>query len=94
MFRLSLLSVMAESRRVQLTTLTCDAPSSFEKPAQTSPLCDPEGNGSNGPADTDTVRLVLSLFEPDEHSFPQFSYSQLIEDKVGFLVWIQLRKQS
>lgn len=39
----------------------------------------------------DTVRLVLALFDPDEHSFPEFSYSQLIENKVGFYPnWISL----
>lgn len=32
----------------------------------------------------DTVRLFLTLFDPDEQSFPEFSYSQLIENKVGF----------
>lgn len=35
-------------------------------------------------ANTDTVRLVLTLFEPDERSFPEFSYTQLIDNKVGF----------
>ncbi|KAG8014603.1 Ubinuclein-1, partial [Nibea albiflora] len=29
------------------------------------------------------VRLVLTLFEPDERSFPEFSYSQLIDNKIN-----------
>ncbi|KAM8843719.1 ubinuclein-1 isoform 1-T1 [Synchiropus picturatus] len=28
-----------------------------------------------------TVRLTLSLFEPDDRNFPEFCYSQLVEDK-------------
>eukprot|EP00064_Thunnus_orientalis_P010897 superscaffoldBa00001520_g10926 len=76
---------MAESRRVQFTTLTCDVPSSSDKPgsAQKSPSCVMQGkeNGSDGPADTDTVRLVLKLFEPDDRDFPEFSYSQLVDNK-------------
>ena len=79
---------MAESRRVQLTTLSCDAPSSSDKPGSvpTSPsgVLQVKENGSDRPADTGTVRLVLTLFEPDERSFPEFSYSQLVDSKVGF----------
>ncbi|CAK6972989.1 ubinuclein-1-like [Scomber scombrus] len=77
---------MAESRRVQLTTLTCDEPSSSQGSAQKSPPCDLQEKGSDGPADTGTVRLVLSLFEPDDRSFPEFSYSQLVENKIGQVV--------
>ncbi|XP_027139209.1 ubinuclein-1 [Larimichthys crocea] len=78
---------MAESRRVQLTTLSCDVPSSSDKPAAP-PKC-PSGalqvkeDRPDQPGDTDTVRLVLTLFEPDERSFPEFSYSQLIDNKVN-----------
>ncbi|XP_067441402.1 ubinuclein-1-like [Thunnus thynnus] len=81
---------MAESRRVQFTTLTCDVPSSSDKPgsAQKSPSCVMQGkeNGSDGPADTDTVRLVLKLFEPDDRDFPEFSYSQLVDNKISHVV--------
>ncbi|XP_076584482.1 ubinuclein-1-like [Chaetodon auriga] len=73
---------MAESRRVQLTALSGDAPPSFD--AQAAPpgsQCGaPQGRGSR-PADT--VRLALTLFEPDERSFPEFSYSQLVDSKIS-----------
>ncbi|TKS68588.1 Ubinuclein-2 [Collichthys lucidus] len=78
---------MAESRRVQLTTLSCDVPSSSDKPA--APPRSPSGglqvkeDRPDQPGDTDTVRLVLALFEPDERSFPEFSYSQLIDNKIN-----------
>ncbi|XP_059189343.1 ubinuclein-1-like [Centropristis striata] len=72
---------MAESRRVQLTTLPCNGPSSFEKPAP-APKSPPGvlQEKENGP---ETVRLVLTLFEPDERSFPEFSYSQLVDNKIN-----------
>lgn len=38
------------------------------------------------PADTQTVRLFLNLFEPDEQSFPEFNYTELIDQTVGFLL--------
>lgn len=73
---------MAESRRVQLFTLSTDAPSYFDLPSD--PKCAEGGeNVSDRPAGTETVRLVLELFEPDERSFPEFSYGQLIDDEVG-----------
>ncbi|GAA6221667.1 ubinuclein-1-like [Lates japonicus] len=79
---------MAESRRVQLTTLFCDAPTSSDQPpapAQKSSTGVEQGkeNCTDRPADTDTVRLVLTLFEPNERSFPEFSYSQLIDNKIN-----------
>ncbi|KAM9363765.1 LOW QUALITY PROTEIN: ubinuclein-1-like [Symphorus nematophorus] len=81
---------MAEPRRVQLTTLSCDGPSSSAKPAaataaQKRPpgVLQVEETGPERPADTGTVRLVLTLFEPDERSFPEFSYSQLVENKLN-----------
>ncbi|KAF1394719.1 hypothetical protein PFLUV_G00004070 [Perca fluviatilis] len=80
---------MAESRRVQLTRLPCDVvPSSSDKPpasVQKSPSGVLQGkeNGPDRPADTDTVRLLLTLFEPDEGSFPEFSYSQLVDNKIN-----------
>ncbi|XP_042340557.1 ubinuclein-1-like [Plectropomus leopardus] len=78
---------MAESRRVQLTTLSCDVglPSSPVKPASTQKP--PPGvqrgkeSGPDQPEDTKTVRLMLTLFEPDESNFPEFSYSQLIDSE-------------
>ncbi|XP_044043640.1 ubinuclein-1-like isoform X2 [Siniperca chuatsi] len=78
---------MAESRRVQLTTLSCDVPSTSDAPA--SPHKSPSGvvqgkeNRADRAADTDTVRLLLSLFEPDDWSFPEFSFSQLVDNKIN-----------
>ncbi|KAM7419699.1 hypothetical protein PAMA_016674 [Pampus argenteus] len=79
---------MAEPRRVHLTTLTCELPPSSNKtvPAQKSPSCvmmREKETGTERPADTDTdtVRLVLALFEPDDRNFPEFSYSQLVDNK-------------
>lgn len=66
--------VMAEARRVPLTTLARHGP----PPSFTSDEIQPDP-----PAHADTVRLVLTLFEPDEQSFPEFSYSQLVDGKVG-----------
>uniref|UniRef100_A0A3B4UKS2 Ubinuclein 1 n=1 Tax=Seriola dumerili TaxID=41447 RepID=A0A3B4UKS2_SERDU len=79
---------MAESRRVQLTTLPCDVPpSSPDPPASehesSSSVLRGKETGSDRTADTDTVRLILPLFEPDERSFPEFSYSQLIDNKIN-----------
>lgn len=61
---------MAEPRRLHLTTTSRygSAASVRDRPADT---------------DTDTVRLVLTLFEPDERSFSEFSYTQLVGNKVG-----------
>ncbi|XP_060910590.1 ubinuclein-2-like isoform X3 [Labrus mixtus] len=76
---------MAQSRRIQLTTLPCnvDLPSSPVK--QAPPLKSPSGvqHEKENRSDTDTVRLVLKLFEPDERSFPEFSFSQLVENKIN-----------
>ncbi|XP_030592703.1 ubinuclein-1 [Archocentrus centrarchus] len=73
---------MAESRRVQLFAQSSDAPSYFSSPSDKK--CAQGGeNVSDRPADTETVRLVLELFEPDERSFPEFSYNQLIDDKIS-----------
>ncbi|XP_056222615.1 ubinuclein-1-like [Seriola aureovittata] len=79
---------MAESRRVQLTTLPCDVPPSPPDPPaseheSSSSVLRGKDTGSDRTADTDTVRLILPLFEPDERSFPQFSYSQLIDNKIN-----------
>ncbi|KAM6942375.1 ubinuclein-1-like [Lycodopsis pacificus] len=80
---------MAESRRVQLTTLSCDyGPSSPGGPAsdQKPPSGDlqvEERGGSGGAADTGTVRLEVALFEADERRFPEFSYSQLLDNKMS-----------
>ncbi|XP_034543416.1 ubinuclein-1-like [Notolabrus celidotus] len=75
--------MMAESRRIQLTTLSCDAasPSSTVAPAS-APTPPPGVQQEKEPRPgVDTVRLVLSLFESDERCFPEFSYSQLVEKK-------------
>lgn len=74
---------MAESRRVHLTTLTRYVPpSSFTSDARETEI------QPDRPTDTDTVRLVLTLFEPDEQSFPEFSYSQLVDGKVGLGLYL------
>ncbi|XP_065811820.1 ubinuclein-1-like isoform X3 [Labrus bergylta] len=76
---------MAQSRRIQLTTLCCNVglPSSPVK--QTPALKSPSGvqHEKENRSGTDTVRLVLKLFEPDERSFPEFSFSQLVENKIN-----------
>lgn len=85
--------LMAESRRVPFTTLPCNAPKIDEKPTQptqtpvcastsTALLCN--GNPSEqSPNPESTVRCVLTLFEPDERTFPEFNYAELLEKKVG-----------
>ncbi|KAG7222585.1 hypothetical protein INR49_016182 [Caranx melampygus] len=94
---------MAEPRRVQLTTLSCDVrPSSSDRPAlapalvpslapslalahkpsKSNPQEKHAGLGEAA-ADTATVRLVLKLLEPDERSFQEFSYTQLIDNKIN-----------
>ncbi|XP_031719164.1 ubinuclein-1-like [Anarrhichthys ocellatus] len=80
---------MAESRRVQLTTLSCDygpsssgGPASDQKPPS-GDLQEEKDGGSGGAADTGTVRLEVALFEADERSFPEFSYSQLVDNKMS-----------
>ncbi|XP_051801869.1 ubinuclein-1 [Acanthochromis polyacanthus] len=78
---------MAESRRVQLTALSQDVPPSSDSSAPVH-LCPSralqgEEKRSDRPAESNTVRLVLNLFDPDEKSFPEFSYSQLIDAKGG-----------
>ncbi|KAM7010119.1 ubinuclein-1-like [Tautogolabrus adspersus] len=76
---------MAQSRRIQLTTLSCNVglPSSPVKQAPA--VKSPSGvqHEKENRSDTDTVRLVLKLFEPDERSFPEFSFSQLVENKIN-----------
>uniref|UniRef100_A0A8D3BIF7 Ubinuclein-1-like n=1 Tax=Scophthalmus maximus TaxID=52904 RepID=A0A8D3BIF7_SCOMX len=71
---------MAESRRVPLTTLRRDdeAPPVPKAPSR---RCAPRADGGARPADADTVRLVVTLFEADERRFPEFSYSQLIAER-------------
>lgn len=72
---------MAKPRRVQLTALPRPSPSSsFMSDAR---LVDTR---PDRPADTQTVRLFLNLFEPDEQSFPEFNYTELIDQTVGFLL--------
>ncbi|XP_024860030.1 ubinuclein-1 isoform X2 [Kryptolebias marmoratus] len=81
---------MAESRRVQLTTLSCDAVQQTDGPAsvQRRQSCGGVPHGeetrSDRAADAETVRLVLTLFEPDERSFPEFNYCQLVDNESGF----------
>lgn len=76
---------MAESRRVHLTTLARYVPpSSFTSDARETEIQPDRPTDT----DTDTVRLVLTLFEPDEQSFPEFSYSQLVDGKVGLGLYL------
>lgn len=67
--------MMAERRRVQLTTLLGDV-----RPALTP---QPQPGAGKAAAITATTRLQLTLFEPDERNFPEFNYSQLVDSKVG-----------
>lgn len=72
--------VMAQCRRVHLVTLDPRFPSSsFASDARRADTC------PDRPAGADTVRLVLDLFEPDEQSFPEFNYGDLMDRQVGFL---------
>lgn len=74
---------MAESRRVNLTTLARYVPPfSLTSDAREAEI------QADRPASSDTVRLVLTLFEPDEQRFPEFSYSQLVDGKVSlYIIW-------
>ncbi|KAM6940215.1 ubinuclein-1 [Xenentodon cancila] len=76
---------MAESRRVQLTTLSSDGSAWLGEPPSGAAggQMNRAGGPADGPADGSTVRLVLTLFEPDSRSFPEFSYSQLIKNKIN-----------
>ncbi|XP_027875036.1 ubinuclein-1 isoform X1 [Xiphophorus couchianus] len=78
---------MAESRRVPLTTLSCgvgslgsEARSSVQPGSPVGPQ--DTGTGPGPPSVAETVRLVLTLFEPGKRSFPEFNYSELIEDEL------------
>uniref|UniRef100_A0A3B3XKH6 Uncharacterized protein n=1 Tax=Poecilia mexicana TaxID=48701 RepID=A0A3B3XKH6_9TELE len=73
---------MAESRRVPLTTLSCGV-GSFGSEARGSPVVPQDTRTSSAPpSGTETVRLVLTLFEPDKRSFPEFNYCELIENEL------------
>ncbi|XP_061778827.2 ubinuclein-1 isoform X1 [Nerophis lumbriciformis] len=80
---------MAQPRRVQLTSLTCQVHSADISAAtqQRAPRVGKEvivsgaGAGPSSEVDAGSTRLVVSLFEPDDRSFPEFSYAQLLENK-------------
>ncbi|KAM3864613.1 ubinuclein-1 [Diretmus argenteus] len=81
---------MAEPRRVQLSTLSCDVASSTvqEQTAlpQKSAECVWQGKGNHAdPPDhaKPTVRYNLTLIESDDRTFPEFSYGQLTHRKGG-----------
>ncbi|KAF3687946.1 Ubinuclein-2 [Channa argus] len=78
---------MAEPRRVQLTPLSSDLHPSTEKQSTVQKLSpgvfQVNDHCSDAPAESDTVRLVLALFEPDDRSFPEFSYNELIDNKIN-----------
>ena len=82
-------AVMAESRRVQLTTLSCEAPLPTQPaPGEVKPppgVVQEEKKCLDPPSEPSSVRLVLKLFDPDERSFPEFSYTRLLDNKVGFI---------
>ncbi|KAI9525692.1 hypothetical protein NQZ68_006241 [Dissostichus eleginoides] len=78
---------MAESRRVQLTTLSCEAPLATQ-PAPVEVKTPPgvvqeEEKCLDRPSEPSSARLVLKLFDPDERSFPEFSYSRLLDIKIN-----------
>ncbi|MEQ2184712.1 hypothetical protein GOODEAATRI_010909, partial [Goodea atripinnis] len=77
---------MAESRRVQLTTLSCGVASfssdTSDPVRQGCPgVLQDNGTGSGRSSVSETMRLVLTLFEPDKRRFPEFNYCELIENK-------------
>lgn len=84
---------MALPRRVQLTPLPADVGSCAVNGTVLAPKSPPERGGGSRPT-TDcvpgSVRLVIALFEPDERSFSEFSYTQLLENKVNCEVWAVL----
>ncbi|XP_034440173.1 ubinuclein-1-like isoform X1 [Hippoglossus hippoglossus] len=86
---------MAESRRVEFTTLSCDSPSSSSSSSSSTSSSSsssdlqvqksPSGSvlqADGTRPDRTTVRLVLSLFESDESRFPEFSFTQLTQNKL------------
>ncbi|KAI4832618.1 hypothetical protein KUCAC02_015580 [Chaenocephalus aceratus] len=78
---------MEESRRVQLTTLSCEAPLPTQ-PAlvevKPSPgVVQEEEKCLDRPSEPSSARLVLKLFDPDERSFPEFSYTRLLDNKIN-----------
>ncbi|KAM9818399.1 ubinuclein-1 isoform 5-T5 [Syngnathus typhle] len=75
---------MAQPRRVQLTPLPTDVQSCAMNGAVLTPKSQPEPGGASPLAahcGSGVIRLVVSLFEPDERSFAEFSYTQLLENK-------------
>ncbi|KAM4584778.1 ubinuclein-1-like [Odontesthes bonariensis] len=78
---------MAESRRVPLTTLSCGVTSFGDRSASdrrsSLDVLQAKESPSNRPSDAKTVRLVLALSEPDERTFPEFNYCQLVDKKVN-----------
>ncbi|MEQ2291361.1 hypothetical protein AMECASPLE_012696 [Ameca splendens] len=77
---------MAESRRVQLTNLSCGVASfssdTSDPVRQGCPgVLQDNGTGSGRPSVSETTRLVLTLFESDKRRFPEFNYCELIENQ-------------
>ncbi|XP_051940182.1 ubinuclein-1 isoform X2 [Hippocampus zosterae] len=75
---------MAQPRRVEFTSLPSDVRSCAVNGTVLAPKSPPErGGGSRPTVDCvpGSVRLVIALFEPDERSFSEFSYTQLLESK-------------
>ncbi|XP_077461805.1 ubinuclein-1 isoform X2 [Stigmatopora argus] len=79
---------MAQARRVRLTELPHDVKSQtvtrtvFEAKASTDSGCVPGPASAPSPGcDSATVRLVVALLEPEQNTFNEFSYVQLLGDK-------------
>ncbi|XP_010864434.3 ubinuclein-1 isoform X2 [Esox lucius] len=85
---------MAEPRRVQLTTLSSNVP--LQSIVVVKPVLAPkdasvtdtpveaslsQGSPTKQPAKTE--RFVLTLFEPDQHSCPEFYYAELVNQKTS-----------
>lgn len=51
----------------------------------------PEKNAGTDSSKNKTIRLVLELFEPDEHKFPEFNYKKLVHiEKVNWTIFLLL----
>ncbi|KAJ3600612.1 hypothetical protein NHX12_031592 [Muraenolepis orangiensis] len=85
----------AEVRRALLLPFPCDSSSTptIEKstlpthptPSATASVAFPEAEGKRSKPDRSesTVRCVIKLLESGEYTFPEFSYTQLVEDQRG-----------
>lgn len=74
-------ATMSQSRRVRFTTLADDAPYPMDGDKHTDQRSDAVGKTLESHPDraAQTVRLALTLFDSDERSCPEFSYSQRVQ---------------